>query len=165
MSAQVLSAYLRFMEKIPAWKFLIYKWLRLPAAGFMGVGLGQIDEDTCETVLRLGWRNTNPFRSLYFAAQCSAAEMATGLAAYQIVTSRGSKVSMLVTGMDALFHKKATGKVVFRCSPLQAIRDAVELAHAQADSVALQVPVKAVQTDTGVLVSEFVFHWSFKKRS
>ena len=153
------------MEKIPAWKFLFYNWLRLPAAAFMGVGLGHIGQDACETCLKLGWRNKNPFRSLYFAAQSAAAEMATGLAAYQIVTAQGSKVSMLVTGMEARFHKKATGTVIFRCSPLQGIREAVELAHGQSESVELQVPVTAIQTDTGVLVSEFVFHWSFKRRS
>lgn len=152
------------MDKIPAWKFLLFKWLRLPAAAFMGVGLGQVGDDACETFLRLGWWNKNPFRSLYFAAQCAAAEMATGLAAYQIVTARGSKVSMLITGMEAKFHKKATGKVIFRCSPLQAIREAVELAHSRSESVELQVPIQAIQTDTGLLVSEFVFHWSFKRR-
>lgn len=152
------------MEHIPGWKFLLYKWLRLPAAAFMGVRLHQTGADVCETRLTLGWNNKNPFRSLYFAAQCAAAEMATGLAAYQIVTSRGSRVSMLVTGMDARFHKKAVGRVIFRCAPLSEIRAAVEQAHSVPESVELQVPVTAIQTETGTVVSEFVFYWSFRRR-
>jgi acyl-coenzyme A thioesterase PaaI-like protein len=157
--------YLRCMRKVPAWQFWLYKWRYLPAAGFMGIQLLQLDDEKCVTGMRLGWRNQNPFRSLYFAAQCAAAEMATGLAAFQIMRDQGARVSMLVTGMDARFYKKATGVVRFECAEVPQVREAIARAHQQSQPIALAVEVHALGADSPEPVASFTLHWSFKLRS
>lgn len=152
------------MKKVPAWKFWLYKWRYLPAAGFMGIRLLALDEEKCVTGMRLSWRNQNPFRSMYFAAQCAAAELATGLAAFQVMQEEGGRVSMLVTGMDARFHQKATGAVLFECGQVREVRAAIRRAHQQTEAVELAVEVRALKKDTREQVSFFILYWSFKLR-
>lgn len=153
------------MNNIPNWKFWIFKWWFLPAAGFMGVRLVHLTDVECKTSLRLSWRNKNPFRSQYFAAQAAAAEMATGLPAFQLMRRKGQSISMLITGMEAVFLKKATGVVEFTCNDVQAIKDAIQEALAQdAQAVQVKVAVDAIQLSDAEVVSTFTFNWSFKKR-
>lgn len=152
------------MKQIPAWKFWLFKWHYLPAAGFMGVGLHLLDEGHCITTLKLGWRNKNPFRSLYFAAQCAAAEMSTGLVAFQLVKDSGGGISMLITGMDSQYLKKATGRVHFICNEIEAVREAIQKARLQDEAITIAVPVQAIQQDNLQVVSEFTFHWSFRRK-
>lgn len=130
----------------------------------MGVGLEVLDEGRCITTLKLGWRNKNPFRSLYFAAQCAAAEMSTGLVAFQLVKDSGGGISMLITGMESQYHKKATGRVHFICNEIVGIREAIQKARLQHEAITIAVPVQAIQQDNQQVVSEFTFHWSFRRR-
>ncbi len=154
------------MKNVSTWKFWLFKWWFLPAAGFMGVRLVHLSDQDCRTSLHLGWRNKNPFRSLYFAAQSSAAEMATGLPAFQIVRAEGKGISMLITGMEASFFKKATGEVEFTCNDIQAIKKAIHSAlNDDTEATVVKVQVQAIQKADAQLVSTFTFHWSFKKRA
>ncbi|HND87824.1 MAG TPA: DUF4442 domain-containing protein, partial [Saprospiraceae bacterium] len=58
--------------------FLLWK---LPAAWFMGIGVQHCEAGRAVVSLPYGWRSQNPFRSAYFAAQCAAGELSTGLLA------------------------------------------------------------------------------------
>ena len=76
----------------------------LPAA-FAGLRIDEFDAGKCAVSLPYGWRTQNPFRSIYFAAQCMAAELSTGALAMLAIQSSNESVSMLVTNMSASFGK------------------------------------------------------------
>ena len=42
---------------------------KLPLGLFAGLRVDELDAQSCTTSLPYGWRTTNPFRSIYFAAQ------------------------------------------------------------------------------------------------
>ena len=91
----------------------LFMLAKLPLGLFAGMRLESIDTDRCRPVIRYGWRNTNPFRSMYFAAQSMAAELSTGALALLAVELAPQSVAMLITGLESTFGKKATGVVSF----------------------------------------------------
>lgn len=141
--------------------FMLFK---LPLGLFSGMRLATIDAGRCQTVIRYGWRNTNPFRSMYFAAQSMAAELSTGALAMLAAETAPRSVAMLITGLEATFGKKATGRVTFTCE------DGAKMFAAVGETLATGEPA-VVRAETvgrmedGVEVSRFVFTWSFKRRS
>ena len=123
-----------------------------------------VDGERCETQIRYGWRNTNPFRSMYFAAQSMAAELSTGALAMLAVEAAPRSVAMLITGMEVTFGKKATGLVTFTCE------DGTEIFAAVRETLETGEPAVAEAATVGRMadgteVSRFVFKWSFKRRS
>ena len=100
----------------------------------MGIRVHSCDGTRAVTVLPCGWRSQNPFRSAYFAAQCAAAEMSTGLLALAHLQGQ-PPVSMLVTNIEAEFLKKASETLSFTCEQgdeMEAvIREAVESGEAR----------------------------------
>src|SRR5687768_328057 len=89
--------------------FLLQK---LPAAFFSGVRIESISETHCSVSVPFRWFTQNPFRSTYFACLSMAAEMSTGALAMAAVYGRRPAVSLLITGMESRFLKKATGKTI-----------------------------------------------------
>lgn len=142
----------------------LFLLLRLPAAFVAGVRLRSTDEAEAVTTIRLRWLNQNPFRSVYFACLSMAAELSTGVLAYREIRRRGGDISMLLTGMEADFTKKATGRICFRCSAGREIIAAIsEAALHPGGSV---VTVTSLGTDaSGQQVAAFRFTWSFRKRT
>lgn len=145
---------------IKARLFLLRK---LPAAFFSGVRIESATSDGCTTSVPYTWFTQNPFRSTYFACLGMAAELSTGALAMAAVYGRKPAVSLLITGMEARFLKKAVGKTFFTCN------DGLLLQQAVANAFETGVPqtVKAASTGvdaTGNLVAEFGFMWSFKVR-
>ena len=69
--------------------------------------------------------NTNPFKSMYFAAQSMAAELSTGALAMLAVDLAPQSVALLITGLETTFGKKATGVVTFTCEDGEKIFAAV----------------------------------------
>ncbi len=141
---------------------------KMPLGFFAGLRVKSLETGRCETAIRYGWRNTNPFRSMYFAAQSMAAELSTGAIAMLAVkaapqSSTKQSVAMLITGLESTFGKKATGLVTFTCE------DGAEIFAAVRETLATGEPaVVRAETvgrmDDGTEVSRFVFTWSFKKR-
>ena len=80
----------------------------------MGIRLRSCDGNTAIVSLPYGWRSQNPFRSTYFAAQCAAGELSTGILAMAILQEL-PPVSMLVTHIEANFLKKASQTLLFTC--------------------------------------------------
>jgi Domain of unknown function (DUF4442) len=143
-------------------KFRLFLLSRLPAAYFSGVRVREIDEAHATVSVPYKWLTQNPFRSTYFASLAMAAEMSTGVLALATVYKKKPAVSMLITGMKASFHKKATHNTLFTCNDGQALANAVE------ESIRTKAPKESTAYtagyEGGVLVAEFWFTWSFKVR-
>ena len=137
--------------------------VKLPLALFAGLRIDQIDPYRCEVSLPFGWRTQNPFRSIYFAAQCMAAELSTGALAMLAIESAPDSVSMLVTGMSAEFGKKATERSVFTCENGLDVFKAIHHTMETGEGVR-QKMVTTGRMRNGTEISQFTFEWSFKKR-
>jgi hypothetical protein len=145
------------------WKFRWFLLMKLPPALFSGLQLHTLNEESATVRVKFGWRNQNPFRSMYFAVQAMAAEMSTGLLATAQVYKRNPAVSMLVLGIEGKFMKKATGLIIFSCTEGALIEQKVE--EAIRTNQAQTITCHSTATDeTGDVVSEFTITWSFKAR-
>ena len=92
-----------------------------------------------------------------------AAEMSTGMLALSNVYKRIPAISTLVTKMEAVYFKKATGTTFFTCE------DGNEIALAIDEAVSTGEAKKIIAKSTGIdkngeLVAEFLFTWSFKAK-
>lgn len=144
-------------------KFRLYLLKKLPAAFFSGLKVVQANEQVCSVSVRYRWFTQNPFRSTYFASLSMAAEMSTGLLAVATTYNQRPGVSMLITGIEGRFHKKATGLTVFTCVDGNMIGNAV--LSALKTGAATEVKAHTVGKDKmGQTVAEFWFSWSFKSR-
>lgn len=141
--------------------FMLFK---LPLGLAAGMRLESVDAERCRTVIRYGWRNTNPFRSMYFAAQSMAAELSTGALAMLAAEVAPASVAMLITGLEASFGKKAAGRVTFTCEDGRKLFAAVEETLSTGEPATARAETVG-RLDDGTEVSRFVFTWSFKKRS
>jgi hypothetical protein len=92
-----------------------------------------------------------------------AAELSTGLLAMANVYRRQPAVSMLITGMEAQFHKKAIGLTTFSCVEGEKIKQAVEAALQSGEGQQLKVCSTGIN-QRGEAVASFWFTWSFKRK-
>jgi hypothetical protein len=146
------------------WKFSLYLLYKLPAAWLAGVRLQQLSPAICITSVPFRWLSQNPFRSTYFACLAMAAEMSTGLPALWFTSEVApARISMLVTGLQASFHKKATGKTYFACEELAEMQAAIQQAAASGEPVTITVNTTGKSHD-GTLIASFAITWSFKRR-
>lgn len=145
-------------------KFSAYLLWKLPAAWLSGVRLQSLETDTCVTSVPYRWLSQNPFRSTYFACLAMAAELSTGLPALMYASGAPRRVSMLVTGMESTFVKKATGLTLFTCAELPLLRAALEKAlnNDTAETVTLH---SEGRDKDGILIASFAITWSFKSKS
>jgi hypothetical protein len=91
-----------------------------------------------------------------------AAELSTGVLAMGAIHGQKPAVSMLVTGLEAKFFKKATGLIIFTCSDGLLIQEAVQRAKA----TGLGQTVMATSTGRNAadeIVAEFRFTWLKQK--
>ena len=140
----------------------LYMFLKLPAAWFMGLRVVRCDDNGCAVALPFRWRSQNPFRSTYFAAQCAAGEMSTGLLALACLQEQ-PPVSMLVTHIEADFHKKASETVIFVCEEGALI--AQTIAAVLADDAAHTLLLRSTgYLPDGSVASEIRVQWSFKRK-
>lgn len=137
---------------------------KLPLGLMAGLRVDTLETNRCQTSLPFGWRTTNPFRSMYFAAQAMAAELSTGALAMLAVESASSSVAMLITAQESEFGKKATSRVTFTCEEGAAIFAAVNETMRTGEPVTVRAETVGRMAD-GTEVSRFTFTWSFKKRS
>jgi len=130
--------------------------------GFLaGMRVLKFDDNDCEVSVPYNTITKNPFQSVYFAVQAMAAELSTGVVAMDAITRSPKKVSMLVFDMNAKFIKKARSKIVFTCSQVQDINDAVKKSVETGEGVTINVKSNGIDKE-GDVVSEFNFTWTFK---
>lgn len=144
-------------------KFRLYLLKTLPAAYFSGLKIVQANDASCTVSIPFKWFTQNPFRSTYFACLSMAAEMSTGVLAMAHVHKRKPAVSMLVTGIEGKFHKKATGLTMFRCNDGEAIQNAIALSVSSAKGQTVKAH-SVGRNKAGEDVAEFWIEWSFKVR-
>ena len=142
------------------WKYFLVFLVKLPSLIWFGIKLHAISPDACSVSIPYSWRSQNPFKSIYFAAQSAAAELSTGFLATTVMAGR-PRISMLVTGFEMSFEKKATSKTIFTCSEGNKIIEAVDRAYATGEGQTVTVETVGVQS-TGEVVSRARLTWSFK---
>ncbi|RPD38797.1 DUF4442 domain-containing protein [Chitinophaga barathri] len=155
----------RFIAKVNnRFKFSLFLLYKLPSAWMAGVRVRSMTAETCTTVVPYRWLSQNPFRSTYFACLAMAAEMSSGVLAMAHADAAPAKVSMLVTGMEGLFLKKAKNKTYFTCNAGNDILNAIHQTVQTGESSALTISVAGVSED-GTEIARFMITWSFKKIS
>lgn len=136
---------------------------RLPMAWLAGLRVRHFDADRSEVHIKYKYLTKNPFRSIYFAALAMAAELSTGIFAFRYAQLQQPVVSMLVTGMEAAYHKKARGRIRFVCEGGEEVRTILEQARADGEGHTIKLKSSGYDSDND-LVAEFWFTWSFKKK-
>jgi hypothetical protein len=144
-------------------KFRFFLLQKLPAAWIAGLRMKKFEAEEAAVTVSYKWLNQNPFKSMYFAVQSMAAEMSTGMLAFGQIFERNPSVSMLVVGMEAKFHKKATDKITFTCHEGVLISHAIEEAIRSGEGQTITC-YSAGKNEVGEIVSEFWFTWSFKAK-
>jgi hypothetical protein len=136
----------------------------MPMGFFAGLKIKEINENTASTIVKSGWINNNPFKSIYFAVLSMAAELSTGI--FLVIGTYNSKpkISMLVVKNTAHYYKKAVGKITFTCEDGKLVEDAINTAKNEGTGVVFDT--KTVGKDEkGDVVAEFTFTWSIKQKS
>lgn len=145
-------------------KFNFFLLSKLPLVFFCGIKVKELSFDKAQTTVKYKWINQNPFGSLYFAVLSMAAELSTGLLVFANIYNRKPAISMLVTKMEAVYFKKATGTIFFTCN------DGIELAKAIEDvynnNKAIKINCTSVATnEANEIVAQFNFEWSLKNKN
>lgn len=144
-------------------KYRMFLFVKLPSAFFSGVKVKSMSAEKAVVTVPYKWFSQNPFKSTYFACLAMAAEMSTGLLSMMHTYKSDPPISMLVTSLEATYHKKATGITTFVCEDGASIRALIEDAVKSGEGRSIRA--KSVGTNMeGALVAEFFITWSFKKK-
>ncbi|WP_291870456.1 DUF4442 domain-containing protein [Maribacter sp.] len=146
---------------VSAPKFNMFTFFKLPSAWWCGVRLQSIDKKRAVVTVKHGWFNQNPFKSMFWAVQGMAAELATGAMMIDQIKDSGKKISMLVANNNANFSKKATGKITFVCADGDKIAAALDKTIATGEGQTVWMQSIGTNTD-GVVVSTFNFEWTVR---
>lgn len=145
-------------------KYNLYLLKSIPISRIAGVKVSKLNDWECETTVKHGWFNQNPFKSMFWAVQGMAAEFSTGIMCADKIRKSGKKVSMLVIQNNAEFSKKATGKIVFSCSQGKEIDEVIKRAVETGEGQTLTLSSEG-KDEKGDTVSKFNFVWSFKVKN
>jgi hypothetical protein len=143
-------------------KLRLFMLHSLPMAYLAGLRVRDMTPTQATVTVPFKYLTKNPFRSIYFACLSMAAEMASGVLSLMYISS-GPPVSMLVTGMEAEFTKKAVGLISFTCLDGASIGQAVAAARATGEGQT--VVCTSTGTDqAGDQVAVFRITWSFRAK-
>jgi hypothetical protein len=142
-------------------KFLLFK---LPSAYFSGVRVQSISDHEAVATVRHKWINQNPFKSLYWATQGMASELATGILVMKNIAESGKNISMLVTKQQGNFTKKATGRINFTCKDGKLIQETIDKAIATGEGQTIIMSAEGID-EHGESVSKFEYEWSIKMKN
>ncbi|ALJ05014.1 thioesterase [Pseudalgibacter alginicilyticus] len=145
-------------------KINTFNMFKLPSAYFSGVRVKYIDDQKCIVVVKHKWINQNPFKSMFWAVQGMAAELATGALVLGKIKESGKNISMLVANNNGNFTKKATGKITFTCIDGKLIEDVLSTAIKTGEGQTFWMQSIGVN-EAGIQVSNFNFEWSIKVKT
>ena len=151
------------MEFTPI-KLNAFTFFKLPSAFWSGVRVKSISPEICQTTVKYGWFNQNPFKSMYFAVQAMAAEFTTGALVMYRIKESGKDISMLVAQNKAVFTKKATGRIIFTCNQGNLIAEVIQKAIDTNEGQTVWLTSIGVN-EKGEQVSEMQFEWTLNARS
>tara|TARA_B100001248_G_scaffold27826_1_gene18223 strand:+ start:796 stop:1239 length:444 start_codon:yes stop_codon:yes gene_type:complete len=142
-------------------KYNFFLFKDLPSAWLCGVRVKDLNDKKCIISVRHNWFNSNPFNSLYWAVQGMASELATGLAIIDFANKNKLKISMLVISNESKFLKKAKGLIRFECDQVNTLKKT--LSSLSKNKTTDKIKLKSTGYDeSGDVVSEFIYEWSFK---
>lgn len=144
-------------------KFRLFLLKKVPMAFIAGLKPVEVSRESASISIRYKYLTQNPFRSLYFACLAMAGELASGVLSLIHVQESSVPVSMLVIHMEASFHKKAVGKIIFSCSDGLSIQKAIEETVRTGEGRTV-VALSTGRDEAGDVVAEFRITWSFKKK-
>lgn len=142
-------------------KFLLFK---LPSAYISGVRVKSLTENEAVATVKHRWINQNPFKSMYWATQGMASELATGILVMQAIQKSGKRISMLVRSQKGEFTKKATGRIDFSCKDVALINDAIEKTIATGEGQTIVMTAEGIN-EKGESVSKFEYTWGIKAKN
>ena len=140
-----------------------FLFLKLPSAFLCGVRLRSLNKERAVVTVTLNFLNKNPFKSMFWAVQGMAAELATGAIILSEVRSSTVSVSMLVTRNEAEFLKKAKGKITFTCTDVALLKNQFAK-HLQSETGTRFWMQSEGVDEQGEVVSRFRFEWSVKAK-
>tara|TARA_B100000401_G_scaffold218069_1_gene147256 strand:- start:1036 stop:1479 length:444 start_codon:yes stop_codon:yes gene_type:complete len=143
------------------YNFFLFKYL--PSAWLCGVRVRDLNDKKCIISVRHNWFNSNPFKSLYWAVQGMASELATGLAIIDYANKNKLKMSMLVISNESKFLKKAKGLIRFECNQVNSIKKTLSTLSKNKNTDKIKL-TSIGYDESGDVVSEFIYEWSFKLR-
>ncbi len=143
--------------------FNLFMLKALPMGFIAGLRVKSLSVEKCEVTVPYKWVNKNPFQSTYFAVLAMAAEMSSGMMSMMGTIKSKPSVAVLVTGIEAEFVKKATGKTTFTCNDGKLIREAIERAIETGEGTTCKTVSTGV-SENGTVEARFWVTWSFKKR-
>lgn len=147
--------------KFTPFRVNLYVFLKIPSAFLSGVRVKSLHAHKTVVGVKFRWINQNPFKSMYWATQGMASELATGLLVMQNIDNCSEKISMLVTGQKGTFHKKAVGKILFNCEDGGVIQKAINLTLESGEGEKIVLVSKGID-EKGDVVSAFEYEWSLK---
>ena len=140
-----------------------FLFLKLPSAFFCGVRLRSLNAERAVVTVTLNFLNKNPFKSMFWAVQGMAAELATGAIILSEVRNSTIPISMLVTRNEAQFLKKAKGEITFTCTDVALVKNQFDT-YLQSET-GTRFWMQSVGVDEqGDVVSRFRFEWSIKAK-
>ena len=142
-------------------KFRIFLFFKLPITFFSGLTVKELNEEIAIVSIPYKWFTQNPFKSTYFACLAMAAEMSTGLLAMLYTYKSDPSISMLVTGLEASYFKKATGITYFTCLQGNVIYQTIEEAIKTGDGKSVKI-TSTGKNNVGEIIAIFNITWSFK---
>ncbi|MEK9584312.1 MAG: DUF4442 domain-containing protein [Flavobacteriaceae bacterium] len=140
-----------------------FLFLKLPSAFLCGVRLRSLNEERAVVTVTLNFLNKNPFKSMFWAVQGMAAELATGAIILAEVRNTTVPISMLVTRNEAEFLKKAKGKITFTCTDVTLVKNQFAT-HLQSETGTRFWMQSEGVDQQGEVVSRFRFEWSIKAK-
>lgn len=144
-------------------QFKFFLLSKLPAAFFAGLTIQEFT--TTKSVVRVkhSWLTQNPFRSMYFAVEAMAAEMASGMLVFGQVYKRQPAISMLVVKMEVNFVKKATGIILFTCDEGEKIQEQINQSIQDGEAKTF-VCTSTGKNELNETVAVFNITWSVKAK-
>ncbi len=141
----------------------LFMLFNLPLAFMAGIRPEFISSDEAKVSAPYSFLTKNPFRSLYFAVQCMAAELSTGLLAINMVGNSSEQISMLVVNIQASFIKKSRSLTTFKCNDGELIKAAIAKSISTGEGQIVDVVSVGVDA-SGDKIAEFIITWSFKPK-
>ncbi|MCK5815165.1 MAG: DUF4442 domain-containing protein [Flavobacteriaceae bacterium] len=145
-------------------KLNLFLMTKLPSAYISGVRVKSIEDEEVLVVVKHRWINQNPFKSMYWATQGMASELATGILVMKEIASCGKRISMLVTHQTGTFTKKAKGKILFSCVDGQKIKAAITKTIKTGEGQTVKMVSSGID-EQGEIVSTFEYEWSVKVKN
>lgn len=147
--------------KYQLFKLNVFVFFKIPSAYISGVRVASVSAKKVKVRVKHRWINQNPFKSMYWATQGMASELATGLLLMQAIKASSRKISMLVICQKGEFVKKAIGKIIFESLETDVIQNAIQKTLENKEGQKFILYSNGVDEE-GEIVSKFEYEWSIK---